>query len=191
MCTLFSSCRSCTSRSFCIFDGGQVCARTCHPGLFCQALRRRFFCIEVEAFIRFRIHLLSYTMSIHIIHYWASRIIRHYSDNYIRREAQPATHPLSPTTNTNAFLSQPSQYLLMMTTTVNFAKPSRSRTNSSWADWFKAGVARQRVGPISLGIAPRACMIQSKLLLLLLLLPPPNPKALYSKPLETTSMTLS
>ena len=34
------------------------------------------------------------------------------------------------------------------------------------ADWFKAGVARQRVGPISLGIAPRACMILSKLLLL-------------------------
>jgi hypothetical protein len=29
----------------------------------------------------------------------------------------------------------------------------------SSADWFKAGVARQRVGPISLGIAPRACMI--------------------------------
>ena len=40
----------------------------------------------------------------------------------------------------------------------------------SSADWFKAGVARQRVGPISLGIAPRACMILSKLLLLLLLL---------------------
>ena len=39
----------------------------------------------------------------------------------------------------------------------------------SSADWFKAGVARQRVGPISLGIAPRACMILSKLLLLLLL----------------------
>jgi hypothetical protein len=36
---------------------------------------------------------------------------------------------------------------------------------------LKAGVARQRVGPISLGIAPRACMILSKLLLLLLLLP--------------------
>ena len=35
----------------------------------------------------------------------------------------------------------------------------------SSADWFKAGVARQRVGPISLGIAPRACMILSKLLL--------------------------
>ena len=40
----------------------------------------------------------------------------------------------------------------------------------SSADWFKAGVARQRVGPISLGIAPRACTILSKLLLLLLLL---------------------
>ena len=40
----------------------------------------------------------------------------------------------------------------------------------SSADWFKAGVARQRVVPISLGIAPRACMILSKLLLLLLLL---------------------
>ena len=40
----------------------------------------------------------------------------------------------------------------------------------SSADWFKAGVARQRVGPISLGIAPRACMILSKLLLLLLFL---------------------
>ena len=39
----------------------------------------------------------------------------------------------------------------------------------SSADWFKAGVARQRVGPISLGIAPRACTILSKLLLLLLL----------------------
>jgi quinol-cytochrome oxidoreductase complex cytochrome b subunit len=34
----------------------------------------------------------------------------------------------------------------------------------------KAGVARQRVDPISLGIAPRACTILSKLLLLLLLL---------------------
>ena len=31
-------------------------------------------------------------------------------------------------------------------------------------------LARQRVGPISLGIAPRACTILSKLLLLLLLL---------------------
>ena len=31
----------------------------------------------------------------------------------------------------------------------------------SSADWFKAGVARQRVGPISLGIAPRACTILS------------------------------
>ena len=43
----------------------------------------------------------------------------------------------------------------------------------SSADWFKAGVARQLVGPISLGIAPRACMILSTLLppsLLLLLL---------------------
>ena len=40
----------------------------------------------------------------------------------------------------------------------------------SSADWFKAGVARQRVGPISLGIATRACTILSKLLLLLLLL---------------------
>ena len=36
----------------------------------------------------------------------------------------------------------------------------------SSADWFKAGIARQRVGPISLGIAPRACTILSKLLLL-------------------------
>ena len=35
----------------------------------------------------------------------------------------------------------------------------------SSADWFKADVARQRVGPISLGIAPRACTILSKLLL--------------------------
>ena len=34
----------------------------------------------------------------------------------------------------------------------------------------KAGVARQRAGPISLGISPRACTILSKLLLLLLLL---------------------
>ena len=40
----------------------------------------------------------------------------------------------------------------------------------SSADWFKAGVARQRVGPISLGIAPRACTILSKLLLLLFFL---------------------
>ena len=40
----------------------------------------------------------------------------------------------------------------------------------SSADWFKAGVARQRADPISLGIAPRACTILSKLLLLLLLL---------------------
>ena len=40
----------------------------------------------------------------------------------------------------------------------------------SSADWFKAGVARQRVGPISLGLAPRACTILSKPLLLLLLL---------------------
>ena len=40
----------------------------------------------------------------------------------------------------------------------------------SSADWFKAGVARQRVDPISLGIAPRACTILSKLLLLLLVL---------------------
>ena len=37
----------------------------------------------------------------------------------------------------------------------------------SSADWFKAGVARQRADPISLGIAPRACTILSKLLLLL------------------------
>ena len=41
----------------------------------------------------------------------------------------------------------------------------------SSADWFKAGVARQRVDPISLGIAPScvyegACTILSKLLLL-------------------------
>ena len=43
------------------------------------------------------------------------------------------------------------------------------------ADWFKAGVARQRADPISLGISPRACtilsnacMILSKLLFLLL-----------------------
>ena len=35
----------------------------------------------------------------------------------------------------------------------------------SSADWFKAGVARQRADPISLGIAPRACTILSKLLL--------------------------
>ena len=40
----------------------------------------------------------------------------------------------------------------------------------SSGDWFKAGVAQQRVGPISLGIAPRACTILSKLLLLLLFL---------------------
>ena len=40
----------------------------------------------------------------------------------------------------------------------------------SSADWFKAGVARQRDDPISLGISPRACTILSKLLLLLLLL---------------------
>ena len=40
----------------------------------------------------------------------------------------------------------------------------------SSADWFKAGVARQRADPISLGISPRACTILSKLLLLLLLL---------------------
>ena len=40
----------------------------------------------------------------------------------------------------------------------------------SSADWFKAGVARQRVDPILLGIAPRACTILSKLLLLLFLL---------------------
>ena len=38
----------------------------------------------------------------------------------------------------------------------------------SSADWFKAGVARQRAGLISLGIAPRTCTILSKLLLLLL-----------------------
>ena len=35
----------------------------------------------------------------------------------------------------------------------------------SSADWFKAGVARQRVGPTSSGIMPRACTILSKLLL--------------------------
>ena len=40
----------------------------------------------------------------------------------------------------------------------------------SSADWFKAGVARQRAGPTSIGIAPRACAILNKLLLLLLLL---------------------
>jgi hypothetical protein len=40
----------------------------------------------------------------------------------------------------------------------------------SSANWFKAGVARQRVGPTSSGIAPRACMILNKLLHLLLLL---------------------
>ena len=38
-------------------------------------------------------------------------------------------------------------------------------------------VARQRVGPISLGIAPRACTILSKLLLLLPA-PPPAPLSL-------------
>ena len=38
----------------------------------------------------------------------------------------------------------------------------------SSADWFKAGVARQRADPISLGISSRACTILSKLLLLLL-----------------------
>ena len=48
----------------------------------------------------------------------------------------------------------------------------------SSADWLKAGVARQRVGPISLGIAPRACTILSKLLLLLLLLRTPTPLGL-------------
>ena len=37
----------------------------------------------------------------------------------------------------------------------------------SSADRFKAGVARQRADPISLGISPRACTIPSKLLLLL------------------------
>ena len=37
----------------------------------------------------------------------------------------------------------------------------------SSADWLKAGVARQRAGPISLGIAPRTCTILSKLVLLL------------------------
>ena len=36
--------------------------------------------------------------------------------------------------------------------------------------WFKAGVARQRLGPTSLGIAPRAYTILNKLHLLLLLL---------------------
>ena len=36
----------------------------------------------------------------------------------------------------------------------------------SSADWFKAGVARQRADPISLGIASRACTILSELLLL-------------------------
>ena len=40
----------------------------------------------------------------------------------------------------------------------------------SSAEWFKAGVALQRAGPTSLGIAPRACTILNKLLLLLLLL---------------------
>ena len=44
-------------------------------------------------------------------------------------------------------------------------------------DWFKAGVARQRADPISLGISPCACTILSKLLLLLLLL-------LFDKPLK-------
>ena len=39
----------------------------------------------------------------------------------------------------------------------------------SSADWFKAGVARQHVGPISVGIAPGACTILSKLLLSLVL----------------------
>ena len=34
----------------------------------------------------------------------------------------------------------------------------------------QGGVARQRVGPTSLGIAPRACTILTKLFLLLLLL---------------------
>jgi hypothetical protein len=44
--------------------------------------------------------------------------------------------------------------------------PREAGLRISSADWFKAGVARQRVGPISFGIAPRASMI-SKLLLLL------------------------
>ena len=56
----------------------------------------------------------------------------------------------------------------------------------SSADWFKAGVARQRVGPISLGIAPRACMILSKLLLLLLLLPSNASSLRTIKPLPDT-----
>ena len=36
----------------------------------------------------------------------------------------------------------------------------------SSADWFKAGVARQRVGPTSSGIAPRAYTILNRVLLL-------------------------
>ena len=38
------------------------------------------------------------------------------------------------------------------------------------ADWFEDVVARHRVGPTSLGMAPRACTILNKLLLKLLLL---------------------
>jgi hypothetical protein len=39
---------------------------------------------------------------------------------------------------------------------------------ASWTDWFKAGIARQGIGPSPLGIAPHACTILNKLLLLLL-----------------------
>ena len=42
------------------------------------------------------------------------------------------------------------------------------------ADWFKAGVAPQRVVPTSLGIAPGACTILNKVLVLLVVLLPPH-----------------
>ena len=45
----------------------------------------------------------------------------------------------------------------------------------SSADWFKAGVARHRVGPTSLGLELRACTIRNKLLPPFLPHPFPSP----------------
>ena len=69
-------------------------------------------------------------------------------------------------------LCLPLQLLLVINSSSSSSSSGRhrdARVRVSLADWFKAGVARQRVGPISLGLAPSACTILSKLLLLVLI----------------------